>query len=121
MHRLIKTYFGYGFGHFFRLYQCVNVAIKVTSRKYQEELGEQKMAVQAQYGGFKWMDKLPRRIAKKALRLLNNEAITKDDINSFYWLDKVTSAGDRALDVLLDNPLLDVGEAKKVVNSKGRP
>ncbi|RKF71254.1 hypothetical protein GcC1_104024, partial [Golovinomyces cichoracearum] len=24
-------------------------------------------------------------------------------------------------DVLLDNPLLDVGEAKKVVNSKGRP
>ncbi|RKF72538.1 hypothetical protein GcC1_093026, partial [Golovinomyces cichoracearum] len=33
----------------------------------------------------------------------------------------VTPAGDRALDVLLDNPLLDVGEAKKLVNSKGRP
>ncbi|RKF79393.1 hypothetical protein GcC1_047040, partial [Golovinomyces cichoracearum] len=28
------------------------------------------MAAQAQYGGFKWMEKLPRRIAKKALRLL---------------------------------------------------
>ncbi|RKF77264.1 hypothetical protein GcC1_065030, partial [Golovinomyces cichoracearum] len=53
-------------------------------------------------------------------RLENSEAIMKDDITSFYWLDKVTSAGDRPLDVLLDNPLLDVGEAKKLVNSKGR-
>ncbi|RKF79387.1 hypothetical protein GcC1_047039, partial [Golovinomyces cichoracearum] len=70
MHRLIKTYLGYGFGHLFRLYKCVNEAIKVTSRIYQEELGEQKMAVLAQYGGFKWIDKLPRRISKKVLRLL---------------------------------------------------
>ncbi|RKF66027.1 hypothetical protein GcC1_112021 [Golovinomyces cichoracearum] len=54
-------------------------------------------------------------------RLENSEAITKDRITSFYWLDKVTSAGDRALDVLLDNLLLDVGVAEKVVNSKGRP
>ncbi|RKF77263.1 hypothetical protein GcC1_065029 [Golovinomyces cichoracearum] len=45
MHRLIKTYLDYGFGHLFRLYQCVNEAIRVTSRKYQDELGEQKMAV----------------------------------------------------------------------------
>ncbi|KAK4148344.1 hypothetical protein C8A00DRAFT_39134, partial [Chaetomidium leptoderma] len=113
-HRELKGYLVNGKSSLLKLHEVILEMLKNKEIVYKERIAMQNARLRTEFQGpsFDWLGPTNKEVSHKAIdKLVDNEALTRDDFHEFWWLER---------SLLEEFPILNVKDPA-TVKGKGRP